>query len=77
MWFVYLLITITVIGLLLLSAVLPGRRRDTALFKRVKYAHRGLHSDDSAVPENSLSAFRRAREAGFGVELDVQFTADR
>ncbi|MBQ3401177.1 MAG: glycerophosphodiester phosphodiesterase [Lachnospiraceae bacterium] len=28
------------------------------------------------VPENSLAAFRRAAEAGYGIELDVQLTAD-
>ncbi len=38
------------------------------------YAHRGLHGDN--VPENSLAAFRRACENGFGMELDVQHSAD-
>lgn len=38
------------------------------------YAHRGLHSD--TVPENSLPAFQKAVEAGFGIELDVQITSD-
>lgn len=39
-----------------------------------KYAHRGLHGD--GVPENSLEAFRRAVEAGYGAELDVHLLAD-
>lgn len=38
------------------------------------YAHRGLHGD--GVPENSLEAFRRARDAGYGAELDVHLLAD-
>lgn len=38
------------------------------------YAHRGLHGGD--VPENSLAAFSRAVEAGYGIELDVQLTRD-
>lgn len=38
------------------------------------YAHRGLHSD--TIPENSLAAFERACEAGFGIELDVQLSSD-
>jgi glycerophosphoryl diester phosphodiesterase len=38
------------------------------------YAHRGLHGD--GVPENSMEAFRRAKEAGFGVELDIHLLAD-
>ena len=39
------------------------------------YAHRGLHGD--GVPENSLAAFDLAAKAGFGIELDVQLSADR
>lgn len=39
-----------------------------------KYAHRGLHDEQS--PENSLSAFRKARDNGYGVELDVHLLAD-
>ena len=38
------------------------------------YAHRGLHGD--GVPENSMEAFRLARDAGYGVELDVHLLAD-
>lgn len=41
----------------------------------VDYAHRGLHTPD--VPENSLAAFARAVEEGYGIELDVQLTADK
>ncbi len=62
---------------LYLYLIYPGRRRDTSPFQNLQYAHRGLHSGNSLVPENSLAAFRRAREAGYAVELDVQFTADR
>lgn len=40
------------------------------------YAHRGLHDNEGAVPENSMEAFRRAVEAGYGIELDVQLTKD-
>ena len=39
-------------------------------------AHRGLHSADGSVPENSLPAFRAAVEAGYGVEFDVHLTKD-
>lgn len=51
--------------------VLDQRWREIS---RYRYAHRGLHGE--GVPENSLPAFRRAREHGFGVELDVHLTAD-
>lgn len=42
----------------------------------VLYAHRGLHDKQSGVPENSMTAFCRAVEAGYGIELDVQLTKD-
>lgn len=41
------------------------------------YAHRGLHDNATDAPENSLAAFRKAVEAGYGIELDVQITADK
>lgn len=37
-------------------------------------AHRGLHS--KTVPENSLSAFSKAIEKGYAIELDVQQLTD-
>lgn len=59
-------------------AVAPGKADEAqkAPFLRRNYAHRGLHKLDKSVPENSLSAFRSAAEAGYGVELDVHITAD-
>jgi glycerophosphoryl diester phosphodiesterase len=38
-------------------------------------AHRGLHDGSSAI-ENTTSAFRTAIEGGYGIETDVQITAD-
>ncbi len=38
-------------------------------------AHRGLWAKDGA-PENSLGAFQAACKAGYGIELDVQLSAD-
>ena len=56
----------------------PGRSAKNVKqqFAGVNFAHRGLHSPDKSVPENSLSAFRLAAEAGYGVELDVHLTKD-
>jgi glycerophosphoryl diester phosphodiesterase len=39
-------------------------------------AHRGYHDRAKHRQENSLSAFQAAIEAGYGIELDVQLTAD-
>ncbi|MBR0163277.1 MAG: glycerophosphodiester phosphodiesterase [Lachnospiraceae bacterium] len=51
-------------------------RRPGALLPPM-YAHRGLHDNQTDAPENSLAAFRKAVEAGYGIELDVQITKDR
>ncbi|MBR0508176.1 MAG: glycerophosphodiester phosphodiesterase [Clostridia bacterium] len=55
------------------------RRADAvkkAPFQGLMAAHRGLYEKDQSIPENSLEAFRRAAENGYGVELDVQLTRD-
>lgn len=58
--------------------LMDGRRSQTGWEKLLdwRYAHRGLYDNDAGIPENSLAAFRRAAEAGFGAELDVHLTAD-
>ena len=55
-----------------------GRRSypDWAALREVRYAHRGLHDRKLGIPENSMAAFRRAYEYGYGVELDVHLTGD-
>ncbi|MBZ0128247.1 MAG: phosphodiesterase [Rhodobacteraceae bacterium] len=40
-------------------------------------AHRGLHDRRNGIIENSVSAFRAAIAAGYGIELDIQMSADR
>ena len=45
------------------------------LLRKYRYAHRGFH-DKLQVPENSLAAFKRAVEHGFGAELDIHLTKD-
>ena len=56
----------------------PGRatKGQKAPFWGRNFAHRGLHSRDKSVPENSLKAFELASAAGYGMELDVQLTRD-
>ena len=41
---------------------------------KIPIAHRGLHDDIS--PENSMSAFAKAIEGGYAIEMDVQVTKD-
>lgn len=51
-------------------------KRQRAPFMGVNFAHRGLHTRDRSVPENSLRAFELAAAAGYGIELDVQLSSD-
>ena len=76
-----LIILTVVLGIAVLAflawlyMIAPGKkRREMDKYKHVKYAHRGLHDESKA--ENSMSAFRAAKEHGFGIELDVRLSKD-
>ena len=45
-------------------------------FLRFPLAHRGYHDQSLGVPENSRAAFEAAAHSGYGIELDVQLSAD-
>ena len=66
------------IGLLVAAGYIlllwPQRQEDQSVYTRALYAHRGLHGQGCA--ENSLEAFARAVEQGYGIELDVRLSAD-
>ncbi len=68
--------------LMVLYMIAPNDKRDCTKFTNVWIAHRGLHEDGNksgtgiCIPENSIAAFKRVREQGYGVELDVQYTKD-
>ena len=67
-------IIIIVLCLLYLFLIAPKNNKKMKDFKAVMYAHRGLHNEERA--ENSMSAFRAAVEAGYGIELDVRLSKD-
>lgn len=71
-------IILTVLVLLYLFCIAPRMtgRADRRPFLNRHYAHRGLFDNGSEAPENSLSAIRKAVEAGYGIEFDVQLTKD-
>ena len=48
----------------------------TAEFTRLPLAHRALHNRAERRPENSPAAIKAALAAGYGIEIDVQGTAD-
>lgn len=78
MTFLLVILVLLVLAALGLFLLWPGRpsARMKAPYEGRNYAHRGLHKEDQSVPENSLAAFAAAMQNGYGVELDVQLTAD-
>ena len=70
----YGLLALFLLYLLLLRC--KRRLRRWPLLTQYRYAHRGLHDEAAGIPENSLTAFRRAAEMGYGAELDVHLTRD-
>lgn len=75
----YLLFTFAVLFCLYLWLIAPRlyNRPDFApVMRQPMYAHRGLHNNKSGIPENSLAAFSRAIQHGYGIELDVHLTKD-
>ena len=69
------MVTISLLSLFYCS-MLPetGRKARMQAFERQYIAHRGFHDNRSECPENSLPAFERAIQMGYGIELDVQLT---
>ena len=66
---------IAMIPLLYAAMIYPEKRRKDPVLHVKHYAHRGFHGEPG-IPENSMAAFRRAKELGYGIELDVQLTKD-
>lgn len=77
--FIIIICILAVLAALYLLMIMPRmfRRPNRAPFKGVLYAHRGLHDNASDAPENSMAAFKKAVDAGFGIELDVQLSKDK
>lgn len=79
-----LLVLLITAGILLLLTLIyllsikPNTSRQELLnpFEQTYIAHRGYFDNNLSCPENSLPAFKRAVDAGYGIELDVQLTKD-
>ena len=57
-----------------LFLIAPKNEKKMEKYKKVYYAHRGLHNSERA--ENSMSAFKAAVEHGYGIELDIRLSKD-
>lgn len=79
MVFLYIILSVIIVVCAWLFLIAPGDDTNMKKYKDVKYAHRGLHGTvgyDSFCAENSMTAFARAKEKGFGIELDVRVSKD-
>lgn len=75
-WFIYLFFFILL--LVPFIAIKPTRSRKAAMspFTQTIIAHRGLFDNEGDAPENTLPAFKKAITGNYGIELDVQLSAD-
>ena len=73
------LAVVLILALLLILSVRPCGKRENWLetFGQSYIAHRGFHNNGTDSPENTLLAFKKAVERGFGIEMDVQLTKDK
>ncbi len=77
-WIPIVIITVSALFLLFVFFIAPHKPEQDKIkpFYGRNIAHRGLFTADQTVPENSLAAFSRACEKGYGMELDVQLSRD-
>ena len=78
MWIIIVVICLLVLAGLYLFMVFPALRchSDRKILDGLYIAHRGLHDIEAGIPENSLSAFKMAVDAGFAIENDIHLTRD-
>jgi glycerophosphoryl diester phosphodiesterase len=71
-------VSAAVAGTVYLYTIMPRllHKPDKQAFETHFFAHRGLHRNGTAMPENSLPAIRKAAEEGYGIEFDIQVTKD-
>ena len=70
-----ILLWIPILIFVYIKMIDPGKKREHPVLNVKYYAHRGFHGEEG-IPENSMAAFKKAKELGYGMELDVQLTKD-
>ena len=71
---IYILLFIMILYLFLIAPK-TDRKDQMKPYEQAYIAHRGLFNNKD-IPENSIPAFKKAVENGYGIELDVQLTSD-
>lgn len=74
-WLIRIACILFVLYCFLVAPNITRRKLNTRRLTDWDYAHRGLHNKSNA-PENSMVAFQKAIESGYGIELDVRVTRD-
>ena len=75
MWFLIIPVAVLIFFIYCISPALRSHP-NAELCKNLFVAHRGLHSIESGIPENSLPAIKRAADKGYGIEIDIHITRD-
>jgi len=80
-WLIVVVGIFIVLIVALMFCVAPGKmtpeaRKMALTFKGLNCAHRGLHTENQEVPENSIESFVAARNGNYGIEIDVQLSKD-
>ena len=77
--FIVIIIVLAALSVLFLIFITPRvfHKPDESMFGQKLFAHRGLHDNNTDAPENSMKAFAKAIEAGYGIETDVQLSKDK
>ncbi len=72
-------IVILALLLVLLFMIMPSHKYHNKLRKYdgMLIAHRGLYNSEKEIPENSITAFKKAVEKGYGIEFDIRLTRDK
>jgi glycerophosphoryl diester phosphodiesterase len=73
---IVLLVLLMLIYLFVFNAYARPFRMKQNQWLKTHLAHRGLYTKDQSIPENSLAAFIKAKDLGFGSELDVSLSKD-
>lgn len=75
MYIIIVIVMLAAIYVFLVMGSKPDSNKVSWLLRR-SFAHRGLFEKDQTIPENSVPAFKRAVDKGYGIELDVALTKD-
>lgn len=75
---IVVLVILLVLAILLCYLLKPCKPTNKQIepFYHRNFAHRGLHTKDKLIPENSTTAFLHAVNNNYGIELDIQFSKD-